>query len=584
MRKAPDAATSFDGARDRSGSRAPFSTGPTIAFMAPQERECDDDAGLAAVEDGSITPFSRRDLLSLIGTLAGSAAMYHAMTSLGFASDSVIRVRSSLTAMRKGASVLILGAGLAGMTAALELRKAGYKVQILEFNSRPGGRNWTLRGGDTFTELGGIKQTCEFEQGLYFNPGPWRIPYHHRARPRLLQAPRTSRSSRSSSSITMRCCMPRARSAASRSAFATSKPIFRARFPSCSPRRPRRAGLMKRSRRKIKEILLQALQVVGRAGRQLRLQGQPDFRRIIAATPKVPAAASVRRRSPASRSPLSEILKSRLWRYLQNFASHTISDHDVPAGRRHGHDRQGVRQGSRRHHSLRRQGDADPAGRRRRHRHLRQTQRIRRRTQSPKPTGASAPFRSPSSVKSRSTSARRMKAAIDAVPYPSAVKIGLQFKRRFWEEDEAIYGGISYTEFADPADRLSEHRLQSQRPRRVAGRLRLRGLERLRIHVDDAGRADRARRRVRRRAFIRNTRPSSKTASPSPGIACRSRWAAPATGASRSRAQHYDDLCQIDGRIVLAGEHASYIPAWQEGAILSSLDAITRLHERVVKM
>ena len=26
-----------------------------------------------------------------------------------------------------------------------------------------------------------------------------------------------------------------------------------------------------------------------------------------------------------------------------------------------------------------------------------------------------------------------------------------------------------------------------------------------------------------------------------------------------ARAQHYDNLCQIDGRIVLAGEHASYI-------------------------
>jgi monoamine oxidase len=50
-----------------------------------------------------------------------------------------------------------------------------------------------------------------------------------------------------------------------------------------------------------------------------------------------------------------------------------------------------------------------------------------------------------------------------------------------------------------------------------------------------------------------------------------------------ARAKHYDNLCQIDGRIVLAGEHASYIPAWQEGAILSSLDAITRLHDRVVK-
>src|SRR6202034_843607 len=39
-----------------------------------------------------------------------------------------------------------------------------------------------------------------------------------------------------------------------------------------------------------------------------------------------------------------------------------------------------------------------------------------------------------------------MKSAIDAVPYASAVKFGLQFKRRFWEEDEHIFGGISYTD------------------------------------------------------------------------------------------------------------------------------------------
>jgi len=49
-----------------------------------------------------------------------------------------------------------------------------------------------------------------------------------------------------------------------------------------------------------------------------------------------------------------------------------------------------------------------------------------------------------------------------------------------------------------------------------------------------------------------------------------------------ARRAHYDDLCRIDGRIVLAGEHASLIPAWQEGAILSALDAIGRLHQRVM--
>src|SRR4051812_28955771 len=133
------------------------------------------------MQDEEKTGLRRRDLLSLIGTVAGSAAMYQAMTSLGFASESTYNGPIKLQGDVKGASVLILGAGLAGMTAALELRAAGYKVQVLEFNSRPGGRNWTLRGGDKFTELGGATQACDFEEGLYFNPGPWRIPYHHRA-------------------------------------------------------------------------------------------------------------------------------------------------------------------------------------------------------------------------------------------------------------------------------------------------------------------------------------------------------------------------------------------------------------------
>src|SRR3974390_1754027 len=123
----------------------------------------------------------RRDLLALIGAMAGSSAMYQAMTSLGLASESRYEGPIKLDGDPKGASVLILGAGLAGMTAALELRNAGYSVKVLEYNARPGGRNWTLRGGDRFVELGGIAQACEFEAGLYINPGPWRIPYHHRA-------------------------------------------------------------------------------------------------------------------------------------------------------------------------------------------------------------------------------------------------------------------------------------------------------------------------------------------------------------------------------------------------------------------
>ena len=39
----------------------------------------------------------------------------------------------------------------------------------------------------------------------------------------------------------------------------------------------------------------------------------------------------------------------------------------------------------------------------------------------------------------------RMSKIIDSMPYASAFKAGIEFKRRFWEEDEHIYGGISYT-------------------------------------------------------------------------------------------------------------------------------------------
>ena len=123
---------------------------------------------------------TRRDLLGLIGAAAGGAAMYVAMTALGHAEESRYAGPLKLDGDPKGARVLVLGAGVAGMVAAMELRQAGYQVELLEFNDRVGGRTWTIRGGDRYTEMGGAVQECGFDPGLYLNPGPWRIPYHHR--------------------------------------------------------------------------------------------------------------------------------------------------------------------------------------------------------------------------------------------------------------------------------------------------------------------------------------------------------------------------------------------------------------------
>ncbi|WNI19580.1 flavin monoamine oxidase family protein [Actinacidiphila sp. ITFR-21] len=76
---------------------------------------------------------------------------------------------------RAAAKVVILGGGIAGLTTAYELGKAGYDCTVLEARDRPGGRNFTVRGGDTTTDLYGYRQTARFSDGQYMNAGPARI-------------------------------------------------------------------------------------------------------------------------------------------------------------------------------------------------------------------------------------------------------------------------------------------------------------------------------------------------------------------------------------------------------------------------
>src|SRR5260370_8321029 len=79
----------------------------------------------------------------------------------------------------QGKHVVILGAGIAGMVAAWELKKAGYTCTILEARNRAGGRNWTIRNGTRVEMTDGTAETCKFAQGHYFNAGPARLPSPH---------------------------------------------------------------------------------------------------------------------------------------------------------------------------------------------------------------------------------------------------------------------------------------------------------------------------------------------------------------------------------------------------------------------
>src|SRR6202023_792490 len=522
---------------------------------------------------------SRRDLLSLIGAVSGSAAMYHAMTSLGFAGESRYAGPIRLDGDPRGASVLILGAGLAGMTAALELRKAGYKVRILEFNSRAGGRNWTLRGGDSFTELGGFKQNCEFEQVLYINPGPWRIPYHHRAL--LDYCKRLGVALEPFIQLNHNALLHTTRAFGGvPQRIRDIKTDFQGQISELLAKATQQGKLDEAVSKEDRELLMAALRSWGALDGNYAYKANlisGDFRGYARGPGGGLDAVPV----PGEPIDLSEILKSRLWRYLQNFALHTFQTTMFqPVG---GMDMIGKA-------FARELGDV-----------IRYDAKVTAIQQDDHGvTVTYTDLKAPATPQQAKADwcvctiplpilsqlpidvGDRMKAAIDALPYSSSVKIGLQFKRRFWEEDEAIYGGISYTDL--PIRQISYPSNGFNRSGRgvLLGAYVYEGANS--YEFTSMAPADRIARAVE---FGSRIHPQYSTEFEN-GIAvawhrvpftlgCAGSWT------EKARADHYDNLCQIDGRIVLAGEHASYIPAWQEGAILSSLDAVARLHDRVVK-
>lgn len=124
---------------------------------------------------------TRRSLLEHIARASGLGAAYNVMETLGLAVPTPVGAENfTLPASGTGRSVVILGAGIAGLVAAYELKRAGYQVTVLEARDRVGGRSWTIRGGDRIVQTGRPDQVASFDTGLYFNSGPARIPSTHR--------------------------------------------------------------------------------------------------------------------------------------------------------------------------------------------------------------------------------------------------------------------------------------------------------------------------------------------------------------------------------------------------------------------
>jgi monoamine oxidase len=498
------------------------------------------------------------------------------MEALGQVAPTSFAGPPKLTQGKRGASVLVLGAGLAGLTAAYELRKAGYKVRVLEFQERIGGRCWTLRGGDTVSELGGATQKVAFAPNNYFNAGPWRIPGSHRG---VLHYCREL-------GVELETFV-----ATNGNAFVHSRKAYGGK-----PQRYREVAndmighisellakaadaqqLDRVLTSEDRDRLIAMLRGLGRLddklsySSNLRTASRRGFERW-------PGAGANGAPTPSAIAPLHDVLDPLFWRVFDfNHDVEMLSTVFQPVG--------GMDMIARAF--AERLEDC-----------VTLNSRVTRIAQDEKSVTVDVedmrrggttqvkadwcvcamPLQPLSQIEVQVPSA--MLAAIRAVPYAPHVKIGLEFRRRFWEQDEAIYGGSSYTDqpittIAYPNDRFNSSGpavLLGAYPLDIAG-FDLGGMT-PEQRIETALAQGEVIHPQYRKEFIGGV---SVAWSRVPWmLGCRAIWS------QETRQQHYQHLIDFAGRIVLAGDHCSHLHGWQEGAIVSSLDAVTRLHERAV--
>jgi len=123
------------------------------------------------------TAITRRHVLKTFGLLGGSSLMLGAMDAWEL-KGAPAGPRPQLRGQQPNTRVLVLGAGLSGLISAYELGKLGYDCRVLEARDWVGGLTWTVRRGARHTEMDtGERQVCDFDEGQYINVGAWRIPH-----------------------------------------------------------------------------------------------------------------------------------------------------------------------------------------------------------------------------------------------------------------------------------------------------------------------------------------------------------------------------------------------------------------------
>lgn len=521
-------------------------------------------------------PMTKRDLLALIGKSAGATTMYMAMASLGQVHASTFKGPIKLDGDVKGRSVLILGAGVAGMVAALELSRAGYKVQVLEYNDRIGGRSWTLRGGDSYTELGGATQTCDFSPGNYINPGPWRIPTEHGGLIHYCKMLGVGLEPFQQNNYNAYIHSTKAFGGKPQR-YKTIQADYYGHVSELLAKAAKSNALNDVVTAEDQAILLESLRSWGALDKDLRyVRGKESASR--RGWDKGPGGGLTGAPLPSDPMDMATVLRSGMWR---NIGGHLSNEHQhaifQPAGGMDqiakGFERaagQLVRPNSK--VTAIRQDDKGVTV------DYVDTRKGDRLTAQADYCINTIPLSILAQIEMNVDPA--MAAAIRGVPYRPGLKVGLEFKRRFWEQDEQIYGGITSTDLPISQISYPSAGYGSQGPGVLLAAYSSGAFA---YEYTTLSPAERLRRTLDWGSQIHPQYKSEFMNGISVGwhrvpftLGCFGIWT------DESRAEHYTNLCQMDGRILLAGEHASYIGGWQEGGITSALDAIGRLQQRVL--
>jgi monoamine oxidase len=162
-----------------------------------------------------------------------------------------------------------------------------------------------------------------------------------------------------------------------------------------------------------------------------------------------------------------------------------------------------------------------------------------------------------------------------------AIRMGVGYKRRFWEEDDAIYGGQSFTNIPELSI-LGYPDNDYNAQKGVLLNAYAWGTDA--AHLSTFSYQDRIDRILEMAVKIH---PQMKEEYES-GFSVAWHLEPYSLGAwpnynERSRTEFYPRLQEPDGRVYLVGEHLSYVNAWMEGAVQSAWMQVEKLHTRVMQ-